>query len=264
MPPTVERDLTPILVPQPHRRSELIDDEAICVDDEIASVSVDSEVTTRQGTSSPSSSVRSPPQPPSRSDRQDSLLSSGRVVCDDKPSNPSDVRTHLDRDEDVARNLHATLERRARPLPVVGGIRRNRRSRSRARPPSAEARRCPSPQHEKRASFWTNGRNPPANTPVYKCIDCRVWFTHPGPYHNHLGSHLHEFKVGSGSQVYWCGICRRTLLTSNDHRIHLESRNHWRRVRQLASHRTSVNIPNSVRQEISAVDGVPPEFFLQD
>lgn len=36
-----------------------------------------------------------------------------------------------------------------------------------------------------------------------------------------LASDVHEHKVFKGSRVCWCGVCRRTLLNSNDHRIHL-------------------------------------------
>lgn len=244
---------------QSQPRSRFIDDEAICVDGEINSIAADPEVPTRRETSSPKEDNSTPSSPSPSAERQDSLLPTGQVIRDDA---------------EVAADLFAELERRHRkgvaereknrsgplPLPARGGIERRRhRHRTRARPPNADARRCPSPGHDNSPSFWRNGRNPPTNCAVYKCIDCKLWFTHAAFYHNHIASDEHEFKVGAGSRIYWCGICRRTLLTSNDHNIHLESKNHWRRYRELTRERTKLKIPSKVNELERAADSLPDD-----
>ena len=273
---------------QPRLRSKLVDDEAICVDDEIRAVDADPEIPTRRETSSPP-----PPQAPSRSDRQEPSSSTGRVTCDDTPWFSDGVLAEIERrhreevrvgngstekkkantappaagdvepgvqgDQRIAAELHSSLEQR-QPLPVVGGITRNRRSRSRARRPNAEARRCPSPSHDSSPSFWSNGKNPPTDAPAYKCVDCRVWYSHAPHYHNHLTSKIHGFTVRRGSQFHWCGICRRAFPQLNDIDIHLQSKNHWKAIGEACAPQIRANVSREVIHRLCLRDGIPLKF----
>ena len=276
---------------QPRLRSKLVDDEAICVDDEIRAVDADPEVPTRRETSKPPSRSPSPPQTPSRTDRQEPLSSTGRVTCDDAPwfstgvlaeieerhsevvrdGNGSakkktktplrvtgDLAAAIREDTRVARELYSRLEQR-QPLPAVGGITRHR-SRSRARRPNAEARRCPSPSHDNSASFWTNGKNPPTDAPAYKCVDCRVWYSHAPHYHNHITSRIHGFNVRRGSQLHWCGVCRRVFPQLNDIDIHLNSKNHWKAVAAASIPQLRANVSREVIHRLCLRDGIPRRF----
>ena len=210
----------------------------------------------------PARQPTSSPQPPSRSDRPDSLLPPGRVICDDTPVDScGGVLAEIERrhqEQRPAKKRSSDKKQPRTPLPASGRIGRRRR-RTRARPPNAEARRCPSPEPLKSTS-WRNGREPPRDRPVFKCVDCRVWYTFAPQYHNHLASYEHEFYVSRGSHIYWCGLCRRTLLTSNDFNTHLASKAHWRCHSRLIRERPKVKVPTSVNKFASAVASVPHEF----
>ena len=210
----------------------------------------------------PACQPTSSPQSPSRSDRPNSLLPTGRVICDDTPVDSSGgVLADIERrhqEQKRAQERARDNQQRRTPLPASGRIGRRRR-RTRARPPNAEARRCPSPQPPA-SNSWRNGRDPPRDRPVFKCIDCRVWYTLAPQYHNHLASYEHEFYVSRGSHIYWCGVCRRTLLTSNDFNTHLASKDHWRCYSRLIRERPKVKVPTRLNKCASAVDSIPQEF----
>ena len=185
------------------------------------------------------------------------------MICDDSSAEPGRVLDDIQRRlEEQARPAKRSKNRTSPcklPLPVSGGIgRRNRRRR--ARPPNAEARRCPSPTPPKSTS-WRNGRDPPTVGPVFKCVDCRVWYTLAAQSQNHLASDGYEFHVIRGSPVYWCGVFRRTLQTSNDFGTHLPSKDHWRRFDQLTRKRPTVKVPTKVNKAASIVDSVPRELY---
>ena len=203
------------------------------------------------------------PQAPPRSERPEPTLPSpGRVTCDDSPDEPGralgDIQRRIEEEVRPAKRSKKRTSPCKPPLPVSGGIgHRNRRRR--ARPPNAEARRCPSPTPPKSTS-WRNGRDPPTVGPVFKCVDCRVWYTLAAQYQNHLASKEHEFHVSRGSRVYWCGVCRRTLRTSNDFATHLASKGHWSRFDRLTRERPTVKVPTNVNKAASILDSVPREF----
>lgn len=201
------------------------------------------------------------PHSSSSSDRQTALLTTGEAIPD-KYAEPGSALDEIVRRHREQASNGAGVQKKQEgptPLPVSGRIGRRRR-RTRSRPPNADARRCPSPGHDNSTSFWRNGCNQPNDRPAYKCIDCRVWYSFAPQYHNHLASHVHEFNVRRGSQVYWCGICRRTLLTSNDFNIHLAVKTHWASYAKLTGSRQTAKLPKQLNQMVSAADCIPVAF----
>lgn len=219
-------------------RNPLIYDEAICLDDEIQAVSSTTESTshnTAGGATEPSVPAGNkkaeiiPNSSTSSSSR--SLLSTGHVI-----SETSDFSTDL---------LQSIGRRLDKDLPVQGGIHRNRRGRRRARRPCAAARRAPSPSPAPNLK-WRNGTAPPSDTPAFKCIDCKIWFSNPFQYHNHISSAAHKFFVDKGTRIPWCGICREVKPNQHDFNTHLTSKGHNRKLLDLgAAVRVQYTLPDT-------------------
>lgn len=215
-------------------RSNLIDDEAVCLDDQIQEVSTTTDDTTGA----------------KAVDAGDITKSTNSGTADESTgakAETNEVTESNNSGSSQARSSQQVKPSSSHRLPVQGGIQRIRRGRSRSRRPCAAALRTPSPSLDKK-SHWRNGRDPPTTSPAYKCIDCRVWYTRPANYQNHITSTAHRFYVNKGSGVPWCAICRETKPNLHDFEKHVESQKHWKKYRTLIAAGTRVSVPEFLQE----------------